>query len=338
MLVLLTAVLLFPVEESESIKSLLEKAGPGNSQEARIQAIKRLGELKPENPKRLCQTLEQYADDKNTEIRTDVFVTLATIALGAKLACPLPIVLAINDEDENIRDQAGDLAIVFEEIPDAAFPEVVKASKSKDCEVRETAAFILPKINKKSAEAMKILKTLLDDPNEFVRYNAHISYFNATEDISARITYLLEYTSQLNNTPPAITKAQKRDESRRNLVYLGVAMYFYHLSRTKPKYLAKELIANLSHKDPRVRQSALLQIRGMCISSHESYDAIPKLKAKAAVSKLLDDENEEVSTWASMAMQHLKEGPPPDAPQKMKPLNADNYQNTESKTQPGDKP
>ena len=101
--------------------------------------------------------------------------------------------------------------------------------------------------------------------------------------------------------------------------YVG-AMTFYNFTRDRPKPLAKELISNLSHKEPRVRQCALRQLRAICISSQESYRAVPKEQAQKAVAKLFDDKNEKVSVWAHWVYSTLEEGPPPEAPQKLKPL------------------
>jgi HEAT repeat protein len=200
------------------------------------------------------------------------------------------------------------------------FPEIVKAAKSKEWKLRDTALKLLHKPIGKSPEAVKIIKALLDDPNEFVRYQAHLSHFNATEDFSTYLIYLLETTSDINQHGPL--KPDEKDPTKQfrfwRLHFSATKFYKFNLDR--PQELAQELIANLSHKDVRVRQCALRQLRAMCISSHETYQVVLKAKPQARIQRLLDDKNEKVQLWAYLAEKSLEDGPPPDAPQKLKSL------------------
>jgi HEAT repeat protein len=334
MLALLASLLLYPTEEAENVTALLAKAGPLNPKEVRIQAIGDLEKTPVKDPKQVCRVLEQYVGEEDVEIRSAALVSLGLIASEAKTECPLAIVEAIDDADEGIRSNTQGLVHLFDKFPKAAVPLIFQAAESEMPDVREFAALVLPHVAGKTPDVKKKLKEMLDDRNEFVRHHAQIGLFKATDDFKSYVAYLLAYTSDLNAVQPTETEAQKRDQSRRVLIGFGTGIFFYESTRERPKELADVLIANLSHKEAPVRQTALRQLRAMAISSQESYQAIPKTKAQAEVAKLLEDKIEKVREWAKLAHIALEEGPPPEAPKKLEPLDKTNFRELNSEFEP----
>jgi HEAT repeat protein len=317
MLALLASLILFPAEETESVMALLEKARPANPKEVRIEAIGDLEKAHIKNPEQVCRLLEQYVGEEDVEIRSAALISLGLIASGAKMECPLAIVEAIDDKDEGIRSNTQGLVYMFERFPAEATPLIFKAADSEETDLRDFAGIALPRVAGKTPEVIKKLETLMNDPNEFVRHSAHIGHHNATKDFEAFLTFLLDFSSDLNPPHPLETEQQRKDQLRRNLNRLGAGVVFYNAARERPKELVKILLTNLSHKEPTVRQAALRQLRAMAIISHESYRAIPKAKALAEVAKLFEDQNEKVREWARKAHQALEEGPPPEAPESL---------------------
>lgn len=320
MLAVLASLLFFPAEETDGVKALLQKAGPANAKEVRIQAIGDLEKTPVKNPQQVCRVLEQYTGEKDDEIRSAALVSLGLIASSAKLECPLMIVEAIDDRDEGIRSNTQGLVYMFERFPKAAVPLIFRAADSKESELREFAAIALPHVVGKTLEVKEKLNQMLDDPEEFVRHHAHIGHYKATGDFKLYVTYLLACTSDINPPHPTETDAQKRDQVRRNLIRVAVGTFFYESTRERPKELANVLISNLAHQEAPVRQAALRQLRVMAIASQESYEAIPKAKAQTEVAKFLEDKNEKVREWAQLMKAALENGPPPEAPKKLKPL------------------
>lgn len=320
MLTLLASLLLFPGENAESVADLLEKAKPGNAKEVRIDALQKLQYSKPKDPAAVCKLLEQFVDDEDIQIRDSVFFALAVVGTKGELECPLVLIEAINNEDNHVSKIAGDMAKLFNKIPEAALTEIAKAAQSQNWRRRCDAASLLHGKSQKTSESIKILTPLLTDSNEFVRYEAQLSHFKATRDFSVFVTYLLRYTSRLNQSIPAKTEQEKKEKKWRAFQKWSVATFFYRFAFHRPKDLAKELVEKLQEKDARVRQSALRQLRAMCVSSQESFQAIPKAKALKSVEQLFDDKNENVSTWARLVHSILLDGPPKGTPEKMKPL------------------
>ena len=320
MATLLTCLLLFPGDNSENVAELLEKAKPGNPKEVRIEALKQIQDAELDDPRMVIRALGPYGEEKDLDIRLNAVLALGSIAYDAKLECPLPVVKAAFDEDETIRTNAAAYALLCERLPQSALDLVLKAAKSKVPIMRESAAELLPKFTAKRELALKMLRALTNDPDEFVRHNAHVFHFKATKDRAYYVPYLLAYSSDLNPAHPTKTEEQKRDQARRELTKLGIAIFFYDLTKDRPKELAEELILNLSHEKAAVRQCALRQLRAMAISSQESYRAIPKEKAMKAVAELFDDKNEKVQGWAYWVHSILEEGPPNGTPEKLKPL------------------
>lgn len=319
MFALLVSSLLFPVQESESITALLEKAGPTNAKVVRIKALKALEKSRPQNAQQVRKILEEFLKDQDPEIRSEAVVSLWGVASGAKLECPLSIVQAIHDPDGSVRSNARGAILLINKFPKAAAPLIFQAADSEDFELRDFAGIALPHVVGNTPEVVKKLKGLMNDPNEFVRHSAQIGHHTATKDFETFATYLLGYTSDLNPPHPTETEQQQKDQVLRNLYRLGAGVIFSNATRERPKVLAKILLANLSHKEATVRQSALRQLRAMGIVSHDSYRAIPKAQAHAAVAKLLDDKNETVREWAGIVQKVLEDGPPPDAPEKLEP-------------------
>ncbi len=324
MLTLVFSLLLFPADETDIFKELLEMAGPEHSKEVRIEALKQLKEqyrTKPNDPGSICKTLEKYVADKDIEIRREAILALGSVALSSRLECPLPIVESLDDTDEIISASVKSYVIAFNSFPKRAIPLLIEASKSNDRSMRMATVQALRTAGANSPDALSALKKMLNDPDDDVKDLAYNGYFVVTDDMSTYITYLLASSSDLNEYPQAKTAAEKEKEKSRKGRLYGAAIQFYAFLRNRPRDLAKELVANLEHKDPRVRQAALKQLRAMCISSTESYQAIPKAEAQKKVAKLLlRDGIEKVRTSALLAHLALEEGPPPDAPQKVKPL------------------
>lgn len=330
MIVLLTSLMLFPGESTESVDSLLKKIGPDNPKEVRLIALEKLTEehlgaktgLTLKDPARVCRALENFPKEKDIEIRRKMVLSLAMgiIKYKSKFECPKTLVEAIDDEDEEIAAYADAGVGASEKFSKTAIPLIFEAAKSKEPNMRTTAVFALGTLAANSPRAANELKRLMNDPDEGVKYNAHNAHFRATGEFRRYVTFLLRLHSTPHQDLPEETPSQKRKKEWTELAHLSTAIQFYTFNKDRPKELANELIANLTHKESGVRYAALQQLRAMCISSQETYKAIPKKKAKKAVADLFRDENENVSVWAYIVDSHLDDGPPKDAPEKLKPL------------------
>ncbi len=348
MLAFLASLLFFQAEEAESVPALLAKAGPANAKQIRLDALEKLSDQlnrrdgeKPQAPAEICKVLEDYASETDIDIRRKAFTALGITGLYGqrvgKMDCPLLILKAMNDEDDQISGAAQGIVIISQRFSKNAIPLLIEAAEANDISLHLAAVQALARVASDSPDAMKTLKKLMEDPAENIVNLAHQSHFEATNDFPYYVKYLLKSSSSLNAYPPATTDIQKRNETGRAYRLVGVAMKFHNFAEHRPKDLAKALIENLSHKDARVRQSALLQIRGMCIASHETYQAIPKAKAQTEIQKLFEDKNEKVRSWAYLAYSCLEDGPSQDAPKKLGPFGSPEP-GSKAKPQPGEMP
>ncbi|MCA9069625.1 MAG: HEAT repeat domain-containing protein [Planctomycetaceae bacterium] len=328
MIVLLASLMLFPGEGTESVDSLLKKIGSDNPKEVRLAALEKLKEdylgtktgLNLKDPAQVRRALETFPEEKDIDVRRSLVLALGLGIIKYQFECPTTLVDAIDDADEQISANARVAVTVAEKISPSALPHLLKACDSDDHSLRMAGVQALPALAAKSPDALKKLKQLMKHPNVMVQDFAHHGHFEATQDFGPYVTYLLLASADRPKEPAPKTPDQKQAEEHKDMCSVTAAMKFYHFSRTTPKKLANELLTNLSHEDARIRQCTLRQLRAMCISSHETYKAIPKNKAKKAVAKLFEDKNEKVSNWAYWVDSLLDEGPPKDAPEKLKPL------------------
>lgn len=320
MYVLILVALAGQTDAADELSSLLERARPSHSKTIRLAALEKLADAGAKDPKRTCASLAPYAGEKDAEIRRKALLAIGLSGSG-RIACPLPVVKALNDEDERIRAGAAAMLALYERYPKEAIPILFAAVESDDLDVRSSIPFALKDAVGKTPKVLETLKQMFADPEPMVRNNAYAAHFELTGNLDVYVPYLLRTTSDLKEPPQSETKAQKQ---LRELQTVRVAMHFYRLTRERPNDLATTLVANLSHAEAAVRQCALRNLRAMCISSKTSFRAVERLEPQEKLEAMAaGDASDKVRNWAAWVYDILREGPPKDAPEKLEPLQWD---------------
>jgi hypothetical protein len=170
----------------------------------------------------------------------------------------------------------------------------------------------------KTPRALKAIEAMFADADAGVRNNAHVAHFKVTEDLGVYVPHLLRITATADKNDPLLTDEQK---AMRHLLSLSGGMRIYDLTRLRPDELSQELSAHLSHKEPRIQQCALRQLRALCITSKSSYRAVERLKLRDKLATMeAEEKDEETRRCATLALTALTEGPPETAPEVAKPL------------------
>lgn len=90
------------------------------------------------------RALEQAArDEPDVEIRGRAIVTLGLMAHHQKLPCPLALLRAMSDKDEEVRSHAGSVVALFTQYAPGAAEVLVKGTQSADPAIRTNYLYVL---------------------------------------------------------------------------------------------------------------------------------------------------------------------------------------------------
>jgi rRNA-processing protein FCF1 len=307
------------VDTADELSSLLERAKPTNSKAVRLAALKKMKEVGKNDAKRTSESLAAYAREDDTEIRNAAVVAIGLSAID-RIACPLPIITAFNDDDATIRTNATSVAGLFKQFPKEAIPLLYAAAKSQHTGIRSSVPFLLGKAVGKTSKVLKTLRTMFADSEWTVRNNAHVTHFQLTNNMVILVPHLLRTTADRKKRTEPETNEQRQKRQFQEFCSLSVTIQVYEHSRLRPDDLAKALAANLSHAEPAIRQCALRHLRAMCIGSKTTFRAVNRLKLHKRLETISEkDENEKARFWAAWVRDILKEGPPKTAPEMLKP-------------------
>ncbi|MBT4866978.1 MAG: HEAT repeat domain-containing protein, partial [Planctomycetaceae bacterium] len=237
MSIFLLIALAVQVDAADELSSLLEQAKPTNSKGVRLAALQKLKDVGKNDAKRTCASLAAYAREDDTEIRNATVVAIGLSAVS-RIACPLAIINAFNDDDATVRTNATSVAGLFKRFPKEAIPILFAAAESKHTGVRSSVPFVLGKAVGKTPKVLKTLKTMFADSEWTVRNNAHVTHFRLTDNMAVLVPHLLRTTADRKKPTEPETNEQRIQRQYREFYSLSGTIQVYEHSRLRPNDLA----------------------------------------------------------------------------------------------------
>jgi HEAT repeat protein len=198
-------------------------------------------------------------EDPDAGIRADAVGTLARIAEGRREPCPLVIIEAMLDKDEQVSQTAGAQAGRFKTFAPGTVDVLLRCAGSDDPRLRGECLGHLARAGGKNKKALEVIEKATRDKSFGVRHNARVAMFQATDDLGEFLAYLIclqEDPDGVLGPVDADSEAGKRERTTRDLASLGAAMLVVEWSDRRPDDLAPALLKLLAAPSPTMRRGA----------------------------------------------------------------------------------
>jgi HEAT repeat protein len=247
--------------------------------------------------------------EEDNDIRVAALNTLALIGMTTKGECPLVMVEAIFDKDEDVSSLAASLVGCYEKFPSEALPLLFRAMEHEDREVRQQIPSVLAKAARDDKRTVPALKKAIADKDWWVRSSAVGALFAATHDFDLVVPHWLlanenyqELTETLRATLTADQQSAQVDAN--NEASLAVQKMIYH-GKKSPQEMGKCLIGLLSDKSPVIRRAAARTLGALAGYKEKTKAVFRELNAHDAVARLLSDSDPSVKRAAKTALEKL---------------------------------
>jgi len=255
-----TAVAQAATPTATEVADRVKQLAPDNPAARRVDALKWLNRHAKAAADARPAVARCLTGEPNAGVRAAAVNTLALMAHQLGEPCPVAVVEAVLDADEQTRINGSDTAGLFRTFAPGCVDVLLRAVKSKDADVRTGAVMHLALAGgKEKAVRDAIRGAARDDPRLSVRHNAHCSLFQATGDLPEFLAYIVRLQEDPDGVlgpVDAATEAGKRDQVTRNLASIGGATLVAEWSDARAADLAPALMNLLDSKSPAVRRGA----------------------------------------------------------------------------------
>jgi HEAT repeat protein len=197
--------------------------------------------------------------DPHMPVRREAVLALARIARERKQACPLAIIEAFLDKEDEVRWQASAVMALFKTFAPGTVPILLRCARSEKSGARTDSLFAIARAGPKDKSALAAIERAKRDRTFEVRHNAHCAMFKANDRLDDFLAYMIRVQQDPEGTlspVPKDAKARKREEAMRNLVLLGSARQIIEWTEKRPDQLAPALLKFLGDKSPLMRRGA----------------------------------------------------------------------------------
>jgi HEAT repeat protein len=276
--------------------------------------------LTPSNQKRNLSRLAQEPDatkaigglamcmvDIDKEIRVNALIALAEIALASKRPCPLAIVRATVDPEQDVRRFAVTYCPAFEKHPAEAVPLFLRALEYDDPMVR--SCVLMPLAGAAKAQDQKVLEAIkkaCKDIDPIVKNNAFAALWQVTNDMQLVVPYWLSVFETPKSENHKSDKEDKKGETAR-LITLGAQVKIKELSKKQPREFLKTLTALFHDESPSLRKAAVCSVRNLAIEKAEFIALMEEVKMESQLRKLLNDPDLSVQNAVKAALKVLRD-------------------------------
>ncbi|MGD0896325.1 MAG: HEAT repeat domain-containing protein [Thermoguttaceae bacterium] len=275
----------------EQFHDMATLLGRGFPESVRGAAASRLSRSNPGDP-----VFSDLLKDRNPSVRMAAVRAVGLNAFRAKKKlCPIEVIRALLDDNQEVRQTAANYTGVFERLPEEAFPVLVKALRHGDRDVRQSAAGDFHRLGKAAEQGVPELTKAMEDRDPFVRHNATVSLWHITR----RAELVLRTNLQILCGG---TTERKRDES---MLLVATASFIRKMGVEATQDTASALIGLLRDSSPTVRAGAVRCLGALGQQDQKVRATLQELKAKEAVRALLDDQDDAVRREAKSALARL---------------------------------
>lgn len=210
--------------------------------------------------KPVIRALEQAASDEpDVEIRGRAIVTLGLMAHHQKLPCPLVLLRAMSDKDEEVRSHAGSVVALFTQYAPGAAEVLVKGAQSADPGIRTNCLYVLGPAAGKDEAALKAIEAAKTDKSFDVRRAAHVAAFRSSDKLEVFLRYLIRVREEPDwalAPLPEDKELRERERVERNLALLSAPMFYIRWREQRPEEFGSALLGLLDDKSPALRRGA----------------------------------------------------------------------------------
>jgi HEAT repeat protein/ketosteroid isomerase-like protein len=281
----------------DDIPSLIKQMGKDQPTDVRLRAMRLLKKNPGKESMAAIPILRTCLDDKNVEVRCLALSTIGDIAFLNRMSCPMEIVKALLDSDEEFRDWAANSVGLFEKFQPGALPFLLKAQASHDVRVRSSIPLALTSFAS-DPKALAALRKAADDKELDVRNNAHVALWKTTKDLSVLVRFRLEVLGSYSGQKEKSTK-----ESPRVGIYIALsAMQLSDLSMERPQEMAEVLSKLLADPSPIIRAKAANTLGKMTEANPGLTRILDVSNVAEKLGKLSEDSEPVVRTEAGLAV------------------------------------
>ena len=124
----------------------------------------------------------ELVQDSNPKVRS---AAINAVAVKASIEektrkCPMELIEALSDENQDVRHLASNYLDLFDQLPDKSVPLLLKALQHSDTWTQQNIAGKIYEFADAAQEAVPVLMRLLDNGDPLVRHNATVSLWHIT--------------------------------------------------------------------------------------------------------------------------------------------------------------
>lgn len=198
-------------------------------------------------------------DADEMEVRRDAVLVLALIAKRRDKPCPLSVVEALLDKEDEVRWQAGASTALFQAFAPGSVEVLLRCARSENAGLRGDSLLILARAAGKDRKVLDTIEKAKQDRAFEVRHSAHCALFRATDRLDEFLLYILrvrEDPDAVLRPAPEDAELRKRERAMRNLFLIGSSMQLIEWSEKRADELAPLLMKSLEDKSPVLRRGA----------------------------------------------------------------------------------
>ncbi|MFT3882058.1 MAG: HEAT repeat domain-containing protein [Gemmatales bacterium] len=291
-----------PAVQQAEFQANLKILQSNKPDQAKIAALKRLELTKVKEATQSFPAIESLLKGQHSQdLRCQAAISLGVMAFQRKLTCPLALIDAMVDQDDEVASFAANYAGVFKRFPDNIVDILLKSAVSKQSIIRSHAIAILAHVGSKDKRVLDVLEHALNDSWSSVRNNSHVTLYALTNNFERYLKYILlvliDRESVLGKVDPTKRDAKFEQEAL-ELIELGSKFRLIEWSENKAEEYSSTLLKLMKSEQAELRQGAIFAVKNCFIKADLDYflnfrnaepDKTKERQPKAA--KLLWDKN-----------------------------------------------
>jgi HEAT repeat protein len=197
--------------------------------------------------------------DPEAEVRRKAAEVLGLLAFQSpRKLCPLALVEALLDPDEDVHAIASVYVSMYKEYPPGSVDVLLRCARLERPCARGNALLLLARAGGKDEKVLQVLRQATADKHLRPRTDAHIALFNVTNQLDDLVPYLLRMRIELREEPPLgpnATEQEKTERVEKNLTQIGAIVRLLHFTETRTDEMARLLVQLTRHNSPVMRRS-----------------------------------------------------------------------------------
>jgi HEAT repeat protein len=177
--------------------------------------------------------------------------------------CPLAIIEALLDKDEQVRMMADVSASLFKSAAPGSVEVLLRCTKSDDPNVHSGAVLLLGRVAGNDKRAIEAIDAARRHRAFQVRHTAYCAKFLANDKVDEFLAFMIRVRADAEGIPSPYEKDSEewtRERTSKNLFQLGSAVRIIEWSDQRPEELASALLKLLEDPSPALRSGAASSI------------------------------------------------------------------------------